>query len=73
MIGGERWSEILVLNTHKSSHGDQRSSTFNLNAGELSWNVLLTRLAIVVVRLSTVETWVQDTPEITCMRSNPET
>ena len=42
MIGGERWSKKKVLNMHKSSHGDQRSSTFNLNAGELSWNVLLT-------------------------------
>src|SRR4029434_2244913 len=42
VVGGERWSKKKVLKLHKSSHGDQRSSTFHLNAGELSWNVLLT-------------------------------
>ena len=36
VIGGERWSENTFLNMHKSSHG------VNLNAGERSWNVLLT-------------------------------
>ena len=72
MIGGERWSENTFLNMHKSSHGDQRSSTFNLNAGELSWNVLLTLHAFGYrsQSLGRVD-WVPtvDAPEITYVRS----
>ena len=74
MIGGERWSKKKVLNMHKSSHGDQRSSTFHLNAGELSWNVLLTLHAFGYhsQSLGRVDSTV-DAPEITYVRSNPET
>src|SRR4029434_5340844 len=66
VIVGERWSENTFLNMHKSSHGDQRSSTFNLNAGELSWNVLLTLHVFSYRTQSTL-------PKITYVRSNPET
>ena len=46
VIGGERWSKKKVLNMHKSSEGDQRSSTFNFKRWITLKNVC-TRLAIV--------------------------
>ena len=73
VIVGDRRRTLVQKKSFE--HAQKFSWRFNLNAGELSWNVLLTLHAFGYgsqslgrVDLSTV-----DAPEITYVRSNPET